>query len=239
MKRVLVSGGSRGIGAEIVREFAASGDKVAFLYHQAEKAAQNLERETGAAAVCADVGDPDAVRRAVREATEKLGGAPEIVVASAGVSSVMLSRDTSDAEWRRVTDTDLSGVFYLARECQGEMIRAGWGRMIFIGSMWGKVGASMEAAYSAAKAGVRGLTMALAKELGPSGITVNCVEPGVIDTEMNAFLGEAERAALVEATPLCRIGTVFDVAAAVRFFADEKAGFITGQMLGVDGGFAV
>ena len=157
MKRVLISGGSRGIGAEIVRDFCRNGDKVAFLYHNAHEAARVLEKETGAVALCADVSSPDAVKDAVRAASEKLGGAPEIVVASAGVSSVMLSRDTSDAEWRRVLDTDLSGVFYLARETEVEMIRAGWGRMIFIGSMWGKVGASMEAAYSAPRFSSAGL----------------------------------------------------------------------------------
>ena len=111
--------------------------------------------------------------------------------------------------------------------------------MVFVGSMWGKVGASMEVAYSASKAGLRGLTMALAKELGPSGITVNCVEPGVIDTEMNAALDDETRAALIDETPLSRIGTPEDVAEAVRFLCSDAASFITGQCLGVDGGFAV
>ena len=150
-----------------------------------------------------------------------------------------LSRDVSDAEWRQMLDTDLSGAFYLSREVQGDMIRKGVGRIIHIGSMWGKVGASMEVAYSAAKAGIRGLTMALAKELGPCGITVNCVEPGVIATEMNASLGEEALADLKEETPLCRLGTPADVAAAVHFLASDAASFITGQCLGVDGGFAI
>jgi 3-oxoacyl-[acyl-carrier protein] reductase len=119
------------------------------------------------------------------------------------------------------------------------MIAAKNGRIVNIGSMWGKTGASCEVAYSASKAGLRGLTMALAKELGPSGITVNCVEPGLIDTEMNAALDADTRASLVEETPLCRIGTPSDVAAAVLFFASDAASFITGQILGVDGGFAV
>jgi 3-oxoacyl-[acyl-carrier protein] reductase len=119
------------------------------------------------------------------------------------------------------------------------MISRQSGRIVNVGSMWGKVGASCEAAYSASKAGLRGLTMALAKELGPSGITVNCVEPGVIETDMNASLDEATRAELCDATPLSRMGRPEDVAAAIRFLASDEASFITGQMLGVDGGFAV
>lgn len=239
MKRVLISGGSRGIGAALVRAFAADGARVAFLYRADEAAARAVAAETGAIPLQCDVSSPDAVRRAVREATVALEGTVDIFVGNAGVSSIALSRDTTDEEWRRVLDTNLSGQFYLARELQGAMIAEGWGRMVFIGSMWGKVGASCEVAYSASKAGLRGLSMALAKELGPSGITVNCVEPGVIDTEMNAALDADTRAALVEATPLCRIGTAADVVAAVRFFASDEAGFITGQCLGVDGGFAV
>ena len=119
------------------------------------------------------------------------------------------------------------------------MIAAGWGRIVFIGSMWGKVGASCEAAYSASKAGLRGFTMAMAKELGPSNVTVNCVEPGLIDTEMNARLDAATRAALVDETPIGRIGTPEDVYAAVEFLTGDAAGFVTGQCLGVDGGFAI
>ena len=134
---------------------------------------------------------------------------------------------------------NLDGVFYVSRAVAEIMIRQKEGRIINIGSMWGKTGASCEVHYSASKAGVRGLTMALAKELGPSGITVNCVEPGVIETEMNACLDEETRRALCEETPLCRMGKSEEVAAAVRFFASKEAGFITGQVLGVDGGFAI
>ena len=239
MNRVLISGGSRGIGAELVRTFARAGAHVAFLYLQSTAAASALSLETGATAIQCDVSDPARVREAVAAAHKALGGAPRILVNNAGVSHIGLSRDLTDAEWRRVVDTNLSGALYLAREVQGDMIAAGEGRIINIGSMWGKVGASCEVAYSAAKAGLRGLTMALAKELGPSGITVNCVEPGLIDTEMNRELTDETKAALVEGTPMCRIGTPADVAAAVRFFASREAGFITGQILGVDGGFAV
>lgn len=239
MRKVLITGGSRGIGAAVVRAFANRGDRVAFFYHTAHGAAAAVAAETGATAICCDVSDSCAVREGLAAARAALGGEPEVLVSNAGISHVGLSRDMSDTEWRQVLDTNLSAAFYLAREAQGAMIRAGTGRIIFIGSMWGKVGASCEVAYSAAKAGLRGLTMALAKELGPGGITVNCVEPGVIATDMNAHLGKADLAALAEETPLCRIGTPDEVAAAVLFFAAPEAAFITGQCLGVDGGFAI
>ena len=237
-KKVLISGGSRGIGAALVRAFRAQGDAVVFLYRASKDAAIALARETGAIAIQCDVSSPEQVRRAVVEATQAMGGIT-VLVGNAGVSSLMLSRDVDDAEWRRVLDTNLSGAFYLAREVQGSMIARGQGSMVFIGSMWGKVGASMEVAYSASKAGLRGMTMALAKELGPSHITVNCVEPGVIDTEMNAALDDETRAALIDETPLSRIGTPDDVAGAVCFLCSDAATFITGQCIGVDGGFAV
>ena len=239
MRRILVTGGSRGIGAAIVRAFAAAGDRVAFLYRQNHAAARALATEVGALPFCCDVSDPDAVRAAFSAVREALGGAPEVLINNAGIAESILSRDIDDATWRKMLDTNLSAAFYLCREAEPDMIRQGWGRIINVGSMWGKVGASCEVAYSAAKAGLRGLTMALAKELGPSGITVNCVEPGVIDTDMNAAYDEATMAALAEETPLCRIGRPEDVAAAVFFLASTGAAFITGQCLGVDGGFAI
>lgn len=239
MNRVLISGGSRGIGAALVRAFVQNGDAVAFLYRQSDAAASAVAAETGAVAIRCDVSRPDEVRAAVKQAEKALGGAVTMLVNNAGLSHIGLSRDITDAEWRQIVDTNLSGALYLCREAQGAMIAAGRGRIVNIGSMWGKTGASCEVAYSASKAGLRGLTMALAKELGPSGITVNCVEPGLIDTDMNAALDAEARAALVEETPLCRIGTPRDVAAAVLFFASDAASFITGQILGVDGGFAV
>ena len=239
MQKILISGGSRGIGAALVRAFAKDGARVAFLYRESHEAATALAAQTRAVAICCDVSDPVAVETAMERVREALGGGPDVLVNNVGVASIALSRDVDDATWRRLLDTNLSAAFYLARAVQPDMIRAGRGRIVNIGSMWGKVGASCEVPYSAAKAGMRGLTMSLAKELGPSGITVNCVEPGLIDTEMNAALDADTRAALIEETPLSRIGTPDDVVAAVRFFASEAAAFITGQMLGVDGGFAI
>ena len=239
MRRVLVTGGSRGIGAETVRVFAKNGDKVAFFYHKNHEAAKCVAEETGAVAIVCDVANPTEVCRALKEAEAALGGTVQVLVNNAGIAASALSRDVSDAEWQRMLNTNLSSAFYLCREVQSGMIGEQYGRIVQVGSMWGKVGACMEVAYSAAKAGLRGLTMALAKELGPSGITVNCVEPGVIDTEMNADYGADVMDALAEETPLGRIGTPADVAAAIWFLASDKASFITGQCLGVDGGFAV
>ena len=239
MERVLISGGSRGIGAALVRAFIGQGDTVAFLYRENKIAAHAVAAQTGATPILCDITDPDAVREAVKTAMVALGGAPTVLLNNAGISHIGLSRDMTDAQWRQTVDTNLSGAFTLCREVQSGMIAAHRGKIVNIGSMWGKTGASCEVAYSATKAGLRGLTMALAKELGPSGITVNCVEPGFIDTEMNSALDAETRAALIEETPLCRIGTPADVAAAVLFLTSDNAAFITGQILGVDGGFAV
>jgi 3-oxoacyl-[acyl-carrier protein] reductase len=162
-----------------------------------------------------------------------------VLVNNAGIAQISLMQDVSDADWRRMIDTNLSSAFYVSREVVPHMVRNGHGAIVHIGSMWGKIGASCEVAYSAAKSGIRCLTQAMAKELCPSGIRVNCVEPGVIDTEMNASLDEDTRKELADETPLCRIGRPSEVASAVVFLAGEDAAFITGQIVGVDGGFAV
>ena len=239
MRRILISGGSRGIGRAIVEAFAANGDRVAFIYRTREEEAAKVAEAFGAVAIKADVSDPVDVRRAIAEAETALGGAIDVLVNNAAVSWIGQMQDMTDEEWRRVLDTNLSGAFYLSRGVVSSMVRNHYGRMINIGSMWGKVGASCEVAYSATKAGLRGLTMAMAKEFGPSGITVNCVEPGFIATEMNAAIDEASRQALCDETPLGRMGTPEEVAAAVVFLASDAAGFITGQVMGVDGGLAV
>ena len=238
MARVLITGGSRGIGAACVRAFAKQGDRVAFVYRSSEQAAAAIATQTGAVAIRADLSDPAQAERAVKEAENALGGI-DVLINNAGVAQIKLFTDLTDDDWRRMMATDLDGVFYVTRAAVRGMIARHSGRIVNVGSMWGKVGASCEVHYSAAKSAVRGMTMALAKELGPSGVTVNCVEPGVIETEMNAGLDEKSRQALREETPLCRIGSPEEVANAVFFLASDAASFITGQCIGVDGGFAI
>ena len=235
---VLITGGSRGIGAACVRAFAKKGARVVFFYRNSEESALALAAETGAHAMRVDITDADAVVSAV-SAVENLIGGIDVLVNNAGIAQIKLFTDLSLADWRTMIDTNLSGAFYVTQAAVRGMISRKHGRIINIGSMWGKVGASCEVHYSAAKAGLRGMTMALAKEMGPSGITVNCIEPGVIETEMNAMLDAETRAALCDETPMGRLGTPEEIAAAVCFLASEEAGFITGQVIGVDGGFAV
>ena len=237
-RTVLITGGSRGIGRACVERFAAAGDRVAFLYRSREEDAAAVADATGALAVRADVSDPICVREAFAQVQAVLGD-PAVLVNCAGVAHIGLLQDMTDSEWRYLTDTDLSGAFYLCRAIIPGMVRRQSGRIIQIGSMRGKVGASCEAAYSAAKAGVIGLTKATAKEVGPSGIRVNCVTPGVIRTPMNAELTDEDLAALADETPLGRIGEPEECAEAILFLASEKASFITGQVLGVSGGLII
>lgn len=237
-KCVLITGGSRGIGAACVKKFSRCGYRVAFIYNHSDREADALSEEYGALAIKADISDSSKASEAVKKANELLG-CIDILINNAGVSSFSLFDEISDAEWHRILGTNLDGTFFVTREAAKIMIRQKYGRIINIGSVWGRCGASCEVHYSASKAGIRGMTMALAKELGPSGITVNCIEPGVIDTEMNSALNRETVKELVDCTPLNRIGKPEDIADAAFFLAGDGASFITGQCLGVDGGFSL
>ena len=238
MANVLITGGSRGIGAACVRKFAAAGDRVAFFYRTRTEEAEKLAAETGATAYRVDITDSEAVESAIAEWIAKAGKI-DVLVNNAGIAQSKLFTDLTDGDWEKMIGTNLGGAFRVTRAVARGMVRNHKGSIVNVGSMWGKVGASCEVHYSAAKAGLRGMTMALAKELGPSGIRVNCVEPGVIDTDMNKNLDRESRERLCEETPLCRIGSPAEVADAVVFLASDAASFITGQCLGVDGGFAI
>ena len=238
MKNVLITGGSRGIGAETVRQFAAAGDRVVFTFHRSELAADALRQETGASPVRCDVKHSDSVKIAADKAVSILGHI-DVLVCNAATADFDLITDITESRWEEVIDTDLNGVFYSIRNVLPAMISRKSGCIITVGSMWGQTGASCEVAYSAAKAGVIGLTKALAKEVGPSGIRVNCVSPGMIDTEMNSSVSEEARAAIAEETPLCRTGRPEEVAAVIRYLASDEAGFMTGQVIGVNGGLVI
>ena len=241
---VLITGASRGIGAACARRFARDGWKVAVHYYKSEAEALALAEELRAAGgeavpVRGDLSDPAQAARAVEGAQAALGHL-DALVCNAGVAlPVQLLTDTTDDQWRRVMGTDLDGVFFTLRAAIPGMVSRKRGAIVTVSSMWGVTGGSCEAPYSAAKAGVIGLTKALAKELGPSGIRVNCVAPGAIETDMTAFLTPEDRAALADEAPLGRMGTPEEVAEAVRFLAGEEARFITGQVLRVDGGMVI
>ena len=238
MSNILIIGGSRGIGAEAVRLFAKNGDRVVFTYHRSELDADELRQETGAVPVRCDVKHPDSVRIAIDKATEALGQI-DVLICNAAISDYSLITDIEETRWEEVIDTNLNGVFYAVRRVLPAMISRKSGCIITVGSMWGQVGASCEVAYSAAKAGVIGLTKALAKEVGPSGIRVNCISPGLIDTDMNAEVSADALKEIADETPLTRMGSPLDVAKAMMFLASDEASFITGQVIGVNGGLIV
>lgn len=242
---VLITGGSRGIGAAAVRAFAEAGYRVAFTWHSSPDAArrvtetvrQNIPGST-VVAIQADAADSRQVQNAVERTAQELGG-PQVLVCNAGIAQQKLFTDLTDEDWRRMMSVDLDGVFYACRAALPGMIREKYGRILCVSSMWGQTGGSCEVHYSAAKAGVIGLCRALAKEEGPSGITVNCVAPGVIDTDMMASFTEEDRAALAEETPVGRLGTADEIARTLVFLASPEAGYITGQVIGQNGGLVI
>lgn len=238
MKNVLITGGSRGIGKAMVELFSSRGYNVAFTYRSSEEKARSLAEKTGALAIKADSEISDEIAAAVALTEEKLGRV-DILINNAAYSSFSLIQDLSEAEWNKTFAVSVTAAFLYSKAVIGGMISQKWGRIINIGSMWGSVGASCEVHYSAAKAALVGFTKALAKELGPSGITVNAVAPGLIRTDMNAHLGDDVIKEIGEETPLSRIGEPSEVAEAVFFLAGEGASFITGEIMNVSGGFVV
>lgn len=234
MRNVLITGGSRGIGAECVKRFAENGDKVYFMYLKNESRAAELEKKYGAVAIRCDVSSRTDVK-AVADKILSIGNI-DVIVNNAGISQIKMFQDITEADWDRMFDVNVKGIYNVIQSFLPSMIHRKYGRIINISSMWGEVGGSCEVHYSASKAAVIGLTKALAKELAPSGITVNCVTPGVIDTEMNAHLSKEDLDDLCEETPVCRIGTAKDVASAVQYLADDSSSFVTGTVLPVNGG---
>lgn len=237
-RNVLVIGGSRGIGAEMVRLLSREGYSVAFTYATARIAAEALAEETGALAICADSRSYADIDRAISLFHERIGTV-DALIGNAAVSEIALFTDLSDERWEEMRRINLDAPMYYTRRLLPDMISKKQGRIIMISSMWGQVGASCEVAYSTTKAALIGFVKALAKEVGPSGITVNAIAPGVIATDMNASLDENTLASLAEETPLCRIGTALDVARVALFLLGDGGDFITGQTIAPNGGLVM
>ena len=235
-KRVIVTGGSRGIGAACVRLFAREGADVVFIYKNSRQRAEALCDETGARAVCGDLSDPAGCAAAIAEALGLLGGC-DVLVNNAGAAHFELIDRVTDEDWQKYMEINLGCAFRCCRAAAPGMIAQKSGAIVNVSSMWGETGSSCESLYSTAKAGVIGLTKSLARELGPSGIRVNCVSPGFIDTEMNAALDDSVARDIAAATPLCRVGRAEEIAACVRFLASDEASFVTGAVLDANGGY--
>lgn len=226
---VVITGGSRGIGAEAVRQFAARGDNVYFLYEKEHEKAQAVASETGATAICCDVSNGQAVTAAFAEIPDV-----DVLVCNAGICHTGLIHQIPEEAWDRLFDVNVKGMYHCINAALPSFLKKQSGSIITVSSMWGQVGASCEVAYSATKGAVIAMTKALAQELGPSGIRVNCIAPGVIETDMCANVAPEIMEELKDETPIGRNGTPADIANAMRYLAD--ADFVTGQVLAVNGG---
>ena len=232
MSTVVITGGSRGIGRATVERFAARGDRVFFLYEKNHDAARQVENATGAQGICCDVADGAAVQAAFRQI-----GDVDILICNAGICHTGLMSDIREADWDRLFAVNVKGIYHCVNAAMPAFLKKQAGCILTVSSMWGQVGASCEAAYSATKGAVIALTKALAKELGPSGVRVNCVAPGVILTDMCGQVDPEILAQMAEENCVGRNGTPQDVAKALESLAD--ADFITGEILAVNGGYII
>ena len=232
MSTVVITGGSRGIGAAAVALFAAKGHRVFFLYEKNHEAAKAVAAATGAMPICCDVADRGAVMDAFRQI-----GDVDILICNAGTMYFGLMDQMPEAAWDRIFDVNVKGIYNSVSAAMPSFLKKHVGSVVTVSSMWGQVGASCEAAYSATKGAVIALTKALAKELGPSGIRVNCVAPGVILTDMCASVDPEILAEMAEETPVGRNGTAEDVAKAMLYLCEAE--FVTGQVLPVNGGYII
>ena len=232
MQTVVITGGSRGIGAAAVEAFAARGDRVYFLYEKNHEAAASVASATGATAICCDVADGEAVRAAFAQI-----GSVDVLICNAGIVHSGLMSMIPEAAWDRMFDVNVKGIYHCVNAAMPAFLRTHRGCIITVSSMWGQIGASCEAAYSATKGAVIALTKALAQELGPSGIRVNCVAPGVIMTDMCAGIDPQILDQMGEEAPVGRNGTPQDVAKAMVYLADAE--FVTGHVLSVNGGYVM
>ena len=232
MSTVLITGGSRGIGAAAVELFAGRGDRVFFLYEKNHEAAAAVSAKTGATGICCDVADGNQVKAAFAQI-----GDVDILICNAGIVHYGLLSMMEEEAWDRIFAVNVKGIYHCVNAAMPGFLKEHRGCIITVSSMWGQVGSSCEAAYSATKGAVISLTKALAKELGPSGIRVNCVAPGVIMTDMCAGVDPEVLEEMAQDTPVGRNGTPLDVAKAMAYLADAE--FVTGQVLPVNGGFII
>ncbi len=232
MSTVLITGGSRGIGAAAVELFTSRGDRVFFLYEKNHEAAAAVSAKTGATGICCDVADGNQVKAAFAQI-----GDVDILICNAGIVHYGLLSMMEEEAWDRIFDVNVKGIYHCVNAAMPGFLKEHRGCIITVSSMWGQVGSSCEAAYSATKGAVISLTKALAKELGPSGIRVNCVAPGVIMTDMCAGVDPEVLEEMAQDTPVGRNGTPLDVAKAMAYLADAE--FVTGQVLPVNGGFII
>ena len=232
MKHVVITGGSRGIGAAAVKLFAAKGHRVSFLYEKDHAAAQAVAAETGATPICCDVANGESVAAAFT-----MIGDVDILICNAGICHYGLMSMMPEAQWDRIFDVNVKGIYHCVNAAMPAFLKKQNGCVITVSSMWGQVGASCEAAYSATKGAVIALTKALAKELGPSGIRVNCVAPGVVLTDMCASVDPAVLEEMAQENPVGRNGTPEDIAKAMEYLAEVE--FVTGHVLSVNGGYVI
>ena len=232
MSKVVITGGSRGIGAAAVELFAGRGDTVWFLYEKNHEAAQKVAQRTGATAICCDVSDGAAVQTAFQAI-----GSVDILICNAGICRTGLMSMLPEADWNRLFDVNVKGIYHCVNAAMTGFLQKQRGCIITVSSMWGQVGASCEVAYSATKGAVIAMTKALAQELGPAGIRVNCVAPGVILTDMCGEVDPEILESMSRETPVGRNGTPMDVAKAMAYLADAE--FTTGHVLSVNGGYVI
>jgi 3-oxoacyl-[acyl-carrier protein] reductase len=239
MRNILITGGSKGIGAEAVRHFKRANDNVVFIYNKSKAEAENLMKETNSIGIKCDLSNEKEINGIAKDILVLLNNRVDVLITNAGIASYGLIAEMDTDTWRNTIDTNINGTYYIIKAIIPNMIYNKKGSIITISSVWGQVGAACEVAYSTAKAGIIGMTKALAKEVAPSNIRVNCISPGFINTDMNNRLSEEEVQAFIDTVPQGVAGEKQNVVDAMEFLASDKSSYITGQIIGVNGGLVI